>query len=206
MLEQTCASLPYGDSETCVPLPTENLFTGKERDAETSASNNSVGSAGRSRAAFKANSRSHSATVFPAPSAAVSTSASSSGVTLVAMVLARRSGRASPFGESGDCNGFGMYGFNKDGIFLEMPYIYDATGAPTDRSSSVRWSDGDRVAKGAISTQIPNTRSCDPSAKGFTTQSDYVRDQAGQQLREFTTGSNGSIPSADRFLADRLTS
>jgi RHS repeat-associated protein len=34
-LEQTCASLPYGDGETCGPAPTENLYTGKERDAES---------------------------------------------------------------------------------------------------------------------------------------------------------------------------
>jgi len=33
--EQDCASLPYGDSETCGPTPAENLYTGKERDAET---------------------------------------------------------------------------------------------------------------------------------------------------------------------------
>jgi RHS repeat-associated protein len=35
VLEQTCQSLPYGDGETCFPTPTENLFTGKERDAES---------------------------------------------------------------------------------------------------------------------------------------------------------------------------
>jgi RHS repeat-associated protein len=35
MVEQDCASLPYGDSETCTPLPTENLYTGKERDQES---------------------------------------------------------------------------------------------------------------------------------------------------------------------------
>src|SRR6185437_10995075 len=34
-IEQTCSSLPYGDGETCSPTPTENLFTGKERDAES---------------------------------------------------------------------------------------------------------------------------------------------------------------------------
>lgn len=33
--EQTCSSLPYGDNETCSPTPTEHLFTGKERDAES---------------------------------------------------------------------------------------------------------------------------------------------------------------------------
>jgi RHS repeat-associated protein len=35
VLEQTCASLPYGNGETCTPYPTEHLFTGKERDAES---------------------------------------------------------------------------------------------------------------------------------------------------------------------------
>jgi RHS repeat-associated protein len=35
VLEQTCQSLPYGDGETCAPTPTEHLFTGKERDAES---------------------------------------------------------------------------------------------------------------------------------------------------------------------------
>jgi RHS repeat-associated protein len=34
--EQTCSSLPYGNGETCTtPFPTENLFTGKERDSES---------------------------------------------------------------------------------------------------------------------------------------------------------------------------
>jgi RHS repeat-associated protein len=35
VVEQTCQSLPYGDGETCAPTPTEQLFTGKERDAES---------------------------------------------------------------------------------------------------------------------------------------------------------------------------
>jgi len=35
VLEKTCVSLPYGDAETCPPSPTEHLFTGKERDAES---------------------------------------------------------------------------------------------------------------------------------------------------------------------------
>jgi RHS repeat-associated protein len=38
-VEQTCSSLPYGDSETCAPTPTENLFTGKERDLESGLDN-----------------------------------------------------------------------------------------------------------------------------------------------------------------------
>jgi RHS repeat-associated protein len=33
--EQTCGSLPFGNGETCTPLPTEHLFTGKERDTES---------------------------------------------------------------------------------------------------------------------------------------------------------------------------
>jgi len=35
VVERTCQSLPFGDGETCLPTPTENLFTGKERDAES---------------------------------------------------------------------------------------------------------------------------------------------------------------------------
>ena len=35
VIEQSCPSLPYGDGEGCPPTPTENLFTGKERDAES---------------------------------------------------------------------------------------------------------------------------------------------------------------------------
>jgi len=35
VVEQTCQSLPYGDGETCAPVPTEHLFTGKERDSES---------------------------------------------------------------------------------------------------------------------------------------------------------------------------
>jgi RHS repeat-associated protein len=34
-IEQTCANLPFGDGETCSAIPTEHLFTGKERDAES---------------------------------------------------------------------------------------------------------------------------------------------------------------------------
>ena len=32
---ESCDSLPYGDGESCLPTPTEHLFTGKERDTET---------------------------------------------------------------------------------------------------------------------------------------------------------------------------
>ncbi len=35
VVEQTCQSLPFGDGESCGPTPTEHLFTGKERDAES---------------------------------------------------------------------------------------------------------------------------------------------------------------------------
>jgi RHS repeat-associated protein len=34
-LEQNCSSLPYGDAESCAAMPTEHLFTGKERDTES---------------------------------------------------------------------------------------------------------------------------------------------------------------------------
>ena len=33
--QQTCQSLPFGSRETCTESPTEQLFTGKERDAES---------------------------------------------------------------------------------------------------------------------------------------------------------------------------
>jgi len=35
VVERNCQSLPYGDGETCATTPTEHLFTGKERDAES---------------------------------------------------------------------------------------------------------------------------------------------------------------------------
>jgi RHS repeat-associated protein len=35
VVEKTCQSLPFGDGETCLTTPTEHLFTGKERDAES---------------------------------------------------------------------------------------------------------------------------------------------------------------------------
>ncbi|MGA8110912.1 MAG: RHS repeat-associated core domain-containing protein, partial [Acidobacteriaceae bacterium] len=35
VVEQSCSSQPYGDGETCTSTPTEHLFTGKERDAES---------------------------------------------------------------------------------------------------------------------------------------------------------------------------
>jgi RHS repeat-associated protein len=33
--QEDCLSGPYGDFESCLPTPTEHLFTGKERDAES---------------------------------------------------------------------------------------------------------------------------------------------------------------------------
>jgi RHS repeat-associated protein len=35
VVEKSCQSLPFGDGETCLATPTEHLFTGKERDAES---------------------------------------------------------------------------------------------------------------------------------------------------------------------------
>ena len=35
VVEQKCQSLPFGDGESCGTTPTEHLFTGKERDAES---------------------------------------------------------------------------------------------------------------------------------------------------------------------------
>jgi len=34
-VQQSCQSLPFGDGETCTATPTEQLFTGKERDTES---------------------------------------------------------------------------------------------------------------------------------------------------------------------------
>jgi RHS repeat-associated protein len=39
VVEQSCWSLPYGDTESCPPSPTEHLFTGKERDTESGLDN-----------------------------------------------------------------------------------------------------------------------------------------------------------------------
>ena len=58
-------------------------------------------SAGRSRADRRASSRNHSARDFPSRSTAFSTSCSSSGLSRVATVLARRPGRAVSVGEDG---------------------------------------------------------------------------------------------------------
>jgi RHS repeat-associated protein len=35
VVSETCQNLPYGDGESCTATPTEQLFTGKERDAES---------------------------------------------------------------------------------------------------------------------------------------------------------------------------
>jgi RHS repeat-associated protein len=35
VVEKNCASLPFGDGESCAATPTEHLFTGKERDSES---------------------------------------------------------------------------------------------------------------------------------------------------------------------------
>lgn len=60
-------------------------------------------------------------------------------------------------------------------ITVMTGYIYDA--------------DGNRVAKGTISTW----GSCDPSVNGFTPTAEYVRDQAGHQLSEFVPGQGGTM-------------
>src|SRR5580693_3330266 len=78
-----------------------NRFARAYRVAISSANNSSIGSAGRSRADRRASSRNHSASDFPSRSAAFSTSCSSSGLSRVATVLARRPGRAVSVGEDG---------------------------------------------------------------------------------------------------------
>jgi hypothetical protein len=50
-------------------------------------------------------------------------------------------------------------------------YIYDATGAPTDRSSSVGWSEGRRVAEGGISAW-----SCDTATNGLARSKLLIED------------------------------
>ena len=35
VVQQTCQSFPFGNGESCPTTPTENLFTGKERDTES---------------------------------------------------------------------------------------------------------------------------------------------------------------------------
>jgi RHS repeat-associated protein len=63
-------------------------------------------------------------------------------------------------------------------------YIYDA--------------DGNRVAKGAITTW----GSCDPTVNGFTTQADYVRDQAGNSMSTFTLAGGNPVLTSTNVYAN----
>jgi hypothetical protein len=61
-----------------------------------------------------------------------------------------------------------------DGMLVMTGYIYDG--------------DGNCVAKGTITSM-----SGDPSVNGFVATANYVLDEAGHQLSEFNTDSNGSM-------------
>jgi hypothetical protein len=61
-----------------------------------------------------------------------------------------------------------------DGMPVMTGYIYDA--------------DGNRVAKGTITSM-----NCDPSVNGFVATANYVLDQAGNQMTELDTDSNGTM-------------
>ena len=58
-------------------------------------------------------------------------------------------------------------------------YLYDATGAPANRSSFVGWSDGHLAAIGSTSSL-----SCDPASDGFSITNSYVRGLNGEQVSE----------------------
>jgi RHS repeat-associated protein len=64
-VQQTCLSLPYGDGESCPPTPTEQLFTGKERDTESG--NDYFGARYYSSAVGRFMSPDWSAKVMPVP-------------------------------------------------------------------------------------------------------------------------------------------
>jgi RHS repeat-associated protein len=77
------------------------------------------------------------------------------------------------------------YLYNADGQICAVSQIYESM---TIMTGYIYDADGERVAKGSISSW-----SCDPSANGFNTQSDYVRDQADHPLSQFSADSNGNI-------------
>ena len=52
---------------------------------------------------------------------------------------------------------------------LDAEYLYDATGAPANRSSFVGWSDGNLTAIGSTSSL-----SCNPASDGFSITNSYV--------------------------------
>ena len=62
---------------------------------------------------------------------------------------------------------------------ISAEYLYDATGAPANRSSFVGWSDGNLVAVGSTSSP-----SCNPSSDGFSITNSYVRGLSGEQVSE----------------------
>lgn len=88
---------------------------------------------------------------------------------------------------SGDVtyDGRNSYLYNAEGQICAVSNTYNSI---TTMIGYVYDADGQRVAKGTITTF-----SCDVTVNGFQTQSDYVRDQAGNQLSEFTPGSGGSV-------------
>jgi RHS repeat-associated protein len=81
------------------------------------------------------------------------------------------------------------YLYNADGQICAVEWTYNGM---TVMTGYIYDADGQRVAVGAISAW-----SCDPATNGFTTQSDYVRDQAGQPLSEFGPDDNGNITLED---------
>ena len=76
-----------------------------------------------------------------------------------------------------------QYLYNADGQICAVEWTYNSI---TVMTGYIYDAEGNRVAKGAITSM-----SCDPSTNGFTTQADYVRDQAGHQLSEFAPGTGG---------------
>lgn len=82
-------------------------------------------------------------------------------------------------------DGKNQYLYNANGQICAVEWTYNSL---TIMTGYIYDADGNRVAKGSITSM-----SCDPSKNGFVTESDYVRDQSGNQLSEFTADSNGNI-------------
>jgi len=85
-------------------------------------------------------------------------------------------------GSDGNVN----YLYNANGQICAVETTYDSM---TVMYGYIHDADGNRVAKGTITSFT----SCDPTVNGFSTQTDYVRDQSDHPLSEFTLSGGNPV-------------
>jgi RHS repeat-associated protein len=130
-IEQTCASLPYGDAESCGAAPTEHLFTGKERDTESG--NDYFGARYYSSAMGRFMSPDWSASEEPVPYAKLDNPQS---LNLYGYVLNNPTGLADPDGHAGDCKSNPQLCASIRDSVSQGGSIEDGTAAYNDQQNS----------------------------------------------------------------------